>query len=66
MKATFIDDSKVPPRPEGTGRNCYYCRHSTNHKVCKAFGAIPDDIWFGKVEHTKPYPGDNGIQFEER
>ncbi|HNO26971.1 MAG TPA: hypothetical protein PKK94_28590 [Leptospiraceae bacterium] len=65
MSIHFIDDSKVIPDPVGTGLNCYYCKHNTNHKVCKAFGTIPDDIWLGKVEHTKPYPGDNGIQFEE-
>ncbi len=34
--------------------------------VCKAFLlGIPEEILIGEVDHTKPYPGDNGIQFEE-
>lgn len=43
---------------------CYKCKHNTNHGVCNAFNYIPDDIWYGKVSHRTPYPGDNGIQFE--
>ncbi|MDX1957377.1 MAG: hypothetical protein SFU98_02335 [Leptospiraceae bacterium] len=60
-----LDDSELDDEPKGTGYKCYRCKHSTNHRVCKAFGKIPDDIWLGKVQHTSPYPGDNGIQFEE-
>lgn len=45
---------------------CYQCKHNTNHEVCKAFERIPDDIWYGKVLHHNPYPGDNGIQSEPR
>ena len=57
-----LDDSVDDPI--GTGSNCYLCEHSTNHRICNAFGRIPDEIWYGRVQHTKPYPGDNGIMFE--
>jgi hypothetical protein len=33
-------------------------------KRCDAFDEIPLDIWKGRISHTKPYPGDRGIQFE--
>jgi hypothetical protein len=34
--------------------------------VCDAFpDGIPDEIWRGDNNHTKPYQGDNGIQFEQ-
>lgn len=33
--------------------------------TCAAFpDGIPDQIAYGRVLHVKPYPGDNGIQFE--
>ena len=34
--------------------------------VCKAFpDGIPYEITYGDNDHTKPYPGDHGIQFEK-
>lgn len=33
--------------------------------TCAAFpNGIPDVIAFGNNKHLKPYPGDNGIQYE--
>jgi len=33
--------------------------------ICKAFPVgIPDKILTGERDHTKPFPGDNGILFE--
>ena len=50
---------------------CYLCKSFTG-KIkdvenigCMAFpDGIPDHIKNGKNDHRKPYPGDNGIQFE--
>jgi len=52
--------------------SCFFCKHligeadrcKTGH--CKAFKDIPVEIWNGDNDHKKPYPGDHGIQFEER
>ena len=33
-------------------------------RTCEAFpGGIPDEIWWGENDHTKPYPEDNGFRF---
>ncbi len=48
---------------------CLRCKNLIDFGVgrkCKAFKEIPLPIWGGKNNHKKPYPGDNGIQFEER
>lgn len=49
---------------------CNFCRHLNMSEfikhTCKAFpDGIPPDIWLGKNNHTKPYPGDNGVRFEK-
>lgn len=34
--------------------------------TCNAFPyKIPDEIWHEQNDHTMPYPGDQGIQFED-
>lgn len=46
---------------------CTSCKHLldiTQHK-CTAFDRIPNEIWVGKNNHKKPYPGDHGIQYEK-
>jgi len=45
---------------------CTFCKNLLvdSERKCKAFNLIPDTIWEGKNNHTKPYPGDNGIRFE--
>jgi hypothetical protein len=44
---------------------CLVCRHKTFGKVkCEAFpDGIPDPVWYGRVGHIAPYPGDGGIRF---
>jgi hypothetical protein len=46
---------------------CNRCQHFTGTwgvRKCDAFKDIPLPIWEGDNDHTKPYPGDHGIQFE--
>jgi len=45
---------------------CNACNHRKDFtNTCDAFpDRIPDDIALGDFDHTKPYPGDNGIMFE--
>jgi hypothetical protein len=49
---------------------CIDCIHLTvtddsTEPTCEAFsGRIPNLIWSGEIDHTAPYPGDHGIQFE--
>jgi hypothetical protein len=46
---------------------CKYVNGKSGFSKCEAFPkGIPDKIFLGEIEHTTPYPGDNGIQFEER
>ena len=50
---------------------CFYCKHLRDFEpgrgffTCRAFPrGIPQEIVTWKVDHTKPYPGDHGIQYE--
>lgn len=46
-------------QPDGT--------EMTETVVCKAFPkGIPSEIAYGDNDHTKPFPGDNGIMFENQ
>ncbi len=47
---------------------CYDCKHfhGPGKRTCDAFrDGIPGSLFWGGVLHTKHYPGDWGIQFEE-
>ena len=47
--------------------SCLDCVHFNRDKwgTCKAYPkGIPNEITFGLVEHTIPYKGDHGKQFE--
>ena len=48
--------------------SCYECKYKSDYFwKCKAYPeGIPDKISMGVVSHTKPYKGDNGIQFEQK
>ena len=52
---------------------CFDCKHLAakplpgNIMACPAFPeGIPETILVNDANHKKPYPGDNGIQFELR
>ena len=45
---------------------CEACSHFGFDGTCKAFpDGIPIDILGGVHDHREPYPGDNGIRFEQ-
>jgi len=44
---------------------CPLCAHYVGDLSCEAFpDGIPVAILQGDYDHSDPYPGDNGIQFE--
>jgi len=46
---------------------CPTCKHYSSKGKCKAYSkGIPQEILSGAVDHTKPYPGDNGIRFKQK
>ena len=46
--------------------SCMYCKHKhVDGATCEAFpNGIPDEILMMENDHTEPFEGDNGIQFE--
>ena len=50
---------------------CFTCerfdRANTEKNTCSAFPkGIPNDVFLGQFDHTKPYPGDNGLRYVAR
>lgn len=49
---------------------CTKCKHLKEPVIdkweCKAFKEIPEEIWFGKNDHTKEVKGDGGTRFEPK
>jgi hypothetical protein len=44
---------------------CHSCKHYEGAFVCAAYDRIPDAIIIkSSHDHTKEFPGDNGIRFE--
>ena len=56
--------SNIDP-PRHTRPKCVDCENYEFRGKCKAFPkGIPQDIYYGRHDHRKPYPDDNGILFE--
>ena len=44
---------------------CIECKRYEGQAECEAYpDGIPEAIITGDHDHTEPYPGDHGIQFE--
>lgn len=52
---------------KNASERCNRCKHHIKFTAtCKAYpDRIPKEILTGEVNHTKPYKGDRGIQFEK-
>jgi len=54
-----------------TGRQCMRCTRyfvdpDKDVPVCLAFpNGIPVEIYTGEVDHSEPFKGDNGLQFDD-
>lgn len=47
------------------GSQCLQCRRYRGRRTCDAFlDGIPRPVITGRVPHSRPYPGDDGMQFE--
>jgi hypothetical protein len=51
------------------GSQCGFCRHllraTPDGLPCVAFpDGVPDELYYNKRDHRKPYPGDHGVRWE--
>lgn len=62
------DDGQHFDTPIPISEQCMNCIHQNKDKFsCSAYPEeIPAEIIMGEFDHTKPFPGDNGIMFVPR
>lgn len=61
-------DGTIGDAMEPISEQCLSCTHINDVPLsCKAFPeGIPGEILDGDFDHTVPYDGDNGVQYEEK
>ncbi|MCI8594901.1 MAG: hypothetical protein HFF09_06560 [Oscillospiraceae bacterium] len=59
-------ERKEPKIKWNAAWRCAWCKHHIGGTfTCKAFpDGIPEEVLAGEADHSKPYPGDHGIQYE--
>lgn len=63
LPPTMIDGPRNSPWRSDT---CWGCTHARPGRTCDAFPeGIPEALWKSYRGHRTPYPGDNGIQFQQ-
>jgi len=63
----MVENSRIKSQRPVPTPICYDCKYFRGSRVgtCQAFpNQIPDRIWSGKIRHDKPFPGDQGIEFQ--
>lgn len=60
----MADDKFIWSDGDANVSQCIRCKHWQGTVKCTAFDMIPLRIRTNEHDHRKPYPGDNGIQFE--
>lgn len=75
LKQISLEEKPMLTEPNCSKRGCLHFRgvsqpdgtEMTERVVCDAFpDGIPDEIAYGDNLHLKPFPGDHGIQFQEK
>jgi hypothetical protein len=70
-KVPIFNDDRTSDPPYHAMPQCENCLHGEwdeeKRTFCKAFPkGVPDDIYYGDHDHTKPYPDDKGIRFQKK
>ena len=65
IRALDGEDGQELPVYSPVCTTCRHFDHASLGRTCAAFpNGIPVVIWRGDNTHRRPYPGDNGLQYE--